>query len=280
MVKAKIILSKYLDLLLIIFIGRFTTELIISFGSTSINYYSIITLLIWLISDLLFKNASLFKRLFNLKILKLNGEMPKKWELIIRNALSFGVIDIIIILICGRTIGDFLLRTQVVTDVNSKIVKYHSQHSKIKAFVVGCFAILISFVYYSLNNVIAKMYENQSYKNFNLDIPVGCNLDYIYEENFNLIFYKKKTYKKYLCNNNINLNSWKEDIFINGENKEIEDRIIELIEKNFYHIKLNYRLSFDDDYSYYYINDNSYMYVIKFNQKKEIYIIEVMKKND
>lgn len=68
-----------------------------------------------LFKDLMFRNQSIGKKLFKLKVSTINGTTPNWGVLILRNlTVIIWPIEIILILIYNRRITDFILKTQVV----------------------------------------------------------------------------------------------------------------------------------------------------------------------
>lgn len=68
-----------------------------------------------LFKDLMFRNQSIGKKLFKLKVNTINGTTPNWGILILRNlTVIIWPIEIILILIYNRRITDFILKTQVV----------------------------------------------------------------------------------------------------------------------------------------------------------------------
>lgn len=67
-----------------------------------------------LIKDLIFKNQSIGKRIFHLKIVKNNNQLPKLFDLILRNiTLPIWPIEFIMLLIFKRRIGEYITGTKV-----------------------------------------------------------------------------------------------------------------------------------------------------------------------
>ncbi len=68
-----------------------------------------------LFKDLMFRNQSIGKKLFKLKISTINGNTPNQLILILRNlTVIIWPIEIILIFIYNRRIMDSILKTQVV----------------------------------------------------------------------------------------------------------------------------------------------------------------------
>lgn len=67
------------------------------------------------IKDLIFKNASIGKRLLHLKVVTEKNEIPKLYQLIIRNITLFiWPIDIIVFAITKKRIGEIVTETKVI----------------------------------------------------------------------------------------------------------------------------------------------------------------------
>lgn len=101
------------------FISMSIILIILNFNLDNIFYYININLVIFtflfLLKDLVFRNASIGKRALNLEILKSDNTVPSVSTLILRNIFVFlWPIDAILILANKRKIGDIIFKTKVV----------------------------------------------------------------------------------------------------------------------------------------------------------------------
>lgn len=79
----------------------------------------VIVLILVSIKDLIFRNASIGKRLLHLKIVTEKNEIPKLYQLIIRNITLFiWPIDIIVLAITKKRIGEIITKTKVINFEN------------------------------------------------------------------------------------------------------------------------------------------------------------------
>lgn len=69
-----------------------------------------------LIKDIVFRNASLGKVIFGLRVADAkDGSMPSKAKLVLRNTtFYFPYIELVVLLICKKTLGDMISSTEVV----------------------------------------------------------------------------------------------------------------------------------------------------------------------
>ncbi len=76
-----------------------------------------------LIKDLIFKNASIGKKILRLEIKKQNDEVPKFYIIVLRNVFTSILFPIEFVMIIGfsKTLGDMIFKTKVVE--KSKLVK-------------------------------------------------------------------------------------------------------------------------------------------------------------
>ena len=112
-------ISVYIDMMITGFISMSIILIILNFNLDNIFYYININLVIFtflfLLKDLVFRNASIGKRALNLEILKSDNTVPSVSTLILRNIFVFlWPIDAILILANKRKIGDIIFKTKVV----------------------------------------------------------------------------------------------------------------------------------------------------------------------
>lgn len=79
----------------------------------------IIFLLLYIIKDLLFKNQSIGKKIFNLYVVDKNNNKPSSIKLVLRNILILlWELDVILILLFGCKLCDFIFQTKVIENNN------------------------------------------------------------------------------------------------------------------------------------------------------------------
>ena len=111
--------SAYLDVMIIGSISQIIIILLTKFDIRKIfeNFYAYLLfgLFLFLLKDLVFRNASIGKRALNLEILKSDNTVPSISTLILRNIfVLLWPIDAILILANKRKIGDIIFKTKVV----------------------------------------------------------------------------------------------------------------------------------------------------------------------
>ncbi len=111
--------SAYLDIMIIGSISQIIIIFLTKFDIRKIfeNFYMYLLfgLFLFLLKDLVFRNASIGKRALNLEILKSDNTVPSVSTLILRNIFVFlWPIDAILILANKRKIGDIIFKTKVV----------------------------------------------------------------------------------------------------------------------------------------------------------------------
>ena len=111
--------SAYLDIMIIGSISQIIIIFLTKFDIRKIfeNFYAYLLfgLFLFLLKDLVFRNASIGKRALNLEILKSDNTVPSVSTLILRNIFVFlWPIDAILILANKRKIGDIIFKTKVV----------------------------------------------------------------------------------------------------------------------------------------------------------------------
>ena len=111
--------SAYLDIMIIGSISQIIIIFLTKFDIRKIfeNFYMYLLfgLFLFLLKDLVFRNASIGKRALNLEILKSDNTVPSVSTLILRNIfVLLWPIDAILILANKRKIGDIIFKTKVV----------------------------------------------------------------------------------------------------------------------------------------------------------------------
>ena len=111
--------SAYLDVMIIGSISQIIIIFLTKFDIRKIfeNFYMYLLfgLFLFLLKDLVFRNASIGKRALNLEILKSDNTVPSVSTLILRNIFVFlWPIDAILILANKRKIGGIISKTKVV----------------------------------------------------------------------------------------------------------------------------------------------------------------------
>lgn len=122
MLKEKRILAAIIDFYVIIYIYFLSLNLF-----NTISYFVLerfgsgIILLIFefiilfILKDIVFKNASVGKKLTKIEILKYDGSKPNTFELLFRNIFLFITpIELILILFKNKRIGDMIFKTKVI----------------------------------------------------------------------------------------------------------------------------------------------------------------------
>jgi uncharacterized RDD family membrane protein YckC len=130
--KLKRLMAIIIDFILIIFVSTIITTIITfdNFNLSASTFYKIISTSIYCIlfiamfisKDLLFKNASLGKKIFGLEIFLENNKIPNKKTIIKRTSFSFPLfpIDIILIILNNKTRGDVRYKTKIDFSKNYK----------------------------------------------------------------------------------------------------------------------------------------------------------------
>ena len=126
MLKAKRILAALLDYYILYF-GIYKILIFFRWNvfDNSIDYNlfkNIVTCFTWsyfLFKDLLFKNASISKKILRLEIVDIDGNRPKFYIIILRNSINrlyplIEVLDLVLILFCNLRISDIIFKTRVV----------------------------------------------------------------------------------------------------------------------------------------------------------------------
>lgn len=124
-IKVKRVVAALIDFYIVCFLssafigifsfGKFTVTLV------SIIMYLIVSFLILLVKDFVFKNASLGKRLFKLKVTKTDETKLTNIDIIKRNLplLILLPLEILLIIINNRRIGDVWAKTSIVFDIHN-----------------------------------------------------------------------------------------------------------------------------------------------------------------
>ena len=86
---------------------------------SKINFY--ITIFIVSIRNLVFKGKYTLRGIMNLEIIDKNNKTPNKWILTIRDFINYRLfpLNVLLILIFNKTIGDYIFKTLVVIKKNS-----------------------------------------------------------------------------------------------------------------------------------------------------------------
>ena len=86
---------------------------------SKINFY--ITIFIVSIRNLVFKGKYTLRGIMNLEIIDKNNKTPNKWILTIRDFINYRLfpLNVLLILIFNKTIGDYIFKTLVVSKKNS-----------------------------------------------------------------------------------------------------------------------------------------------------------------
>lgn len=86
---------------------------------SKINFY--ITIFIVSIRNLVFKGKYTLRGIMNLEIIDKNNKTPNKWILTIRDFINYRLfpLNVLLILIFNKTIGDYIFKTLVVSQKNS-----------------------------------------------------------------------------------------------------------------------------------------------------------------
>ena len=145
--RIKVILAKYLDLLLTIVVSYLLGDLLNILGVIEQNYFLNIWLLLWITSDLIFRNQSVFKKIFKIEILNSYEEKPSIFVLIVRNLFNVTIItDELCILIKGSYGVNFIskkLYSIRVIVIRRKNIYNSASHTE------------LSMVFYSYRKLIA-----------------------------------------------------------------------------------------------------------------------------
>ncbi len=81
-----------------------------------INIYYIVFFVIFSFKDLLYKNASIGKKILHLKVVTDDNKIPCKKIIILRNILDFiWPVNFIVLIISGKKIEDWFFKTNVVS---------------------------------------------------------------------------------------------------------------------------------------------------------------------
>ena len=82
------------------------------------NIFYIVFFVIFSFKDLLYKNASVGKKILHLKVVTDDNKIPCRKTIILRNVLTFiWPVDFIVLLISGKKIEDWFFKTNVVSSV-------------------------------------------------------------------------------------------------------------------------------------------------------------------
>ena len=85
-------------------------------------YQFFLVIIVFSFKDLVFKNKSIGKRKFGLEILDNNNNIPSKLALYLRNFTAvIWFVEIFLILLFNKRIGDFIFKTKVVS-CDTKII--------------------------------------------------------------------------------------------------------------------------------------------------------------
>lgn len=83
-----------------------------------VNVFYIIFFIIFSFKDLLYKNASVGKKILHLKVVTDDSKIPCKKIIILRNILDFiWPVNFIILIISGKKMEDWLFKTNVVSSI-------------------------------------------------------------------------------------------------------------------------------------------------------------------
>lgn len=95
---------------------------IVSFATPLHDMFLMIIFLLLLFKDIIFKNASIGKKIMNIEIRRYNNKLPNLTTIILRNAfLILWPIEILIFLIYNKSIGDMIFGTRI---IDSKSVTF------------------------------------------------------------------------------------------------------------------------------------------------------------
>ena len=121
--RIKRLISIFIDYMISLYI--MTPNLFLNI--VNIKWEGIIILVSFSMKDLIFKNQSIGKKIMKLEIVNKENEKPNKFILICRNLTVFiWPLEIILLLIFNKRIGDILFNTQVV-EVKNNIKQEQSQ---------------------------------------------------------------------------------------------------------------------------------------------------------
>lgn len=119
MLQKKRLLAIIIDYYLILFLS--SIPFIILIGNTlkittfSFNIYISLVMTFLILKDLVFKNASIGKKIMKIEVLKSNNYKPDMLIIILRNSfLIFWPIEAILFFVKGKRLGDIFLNTKVV----------------------------------------------------------------------------------------------------------------------------------------------------------------------
>ena len=83
-----------------------------------VNVFYIIFFISFSFKDLLYKNASVGKKILHLKVVTENNEIPCKKVIILRNILDFiWPINFIVLIISGKKIEDWFFKTNIISSM-------------------------------------------------------------------------------------------------------------------------------------------------------------------
>lgn len=121
--RIKRLISIFIDYMICLYIS----SPILFLDIIKFEYEVIIILILFSIKDLIFKNQSIGKKIMKLEIVNKENEKPNKLILICRNlTLYIWPLEIILLLIFNKRIGDILFNTQVV-EIKNNIKQEQSQ---------------------------------------------------------------------------------------------------------------------------------------------------------
>lgn len=117
--KIKRCISVYIDIMICSGIAMLIVLIISGFDLINFFYYFyeyiLVAMFLFLIKDIIFKNASIGKKIMNLKILKEDDTLPTIKTVILRNTfMILWPIDAILILANKEKLGDMFFKTKVV----------------------------------------------------------------------------------------------------------------------------------------------------------------------
>lgn len=119
MIKFKRIVAFYIDNMIVSGVSMLIFLIISNFDLVGIfyyfNWYIIVGLILTSLKDIVFRNASIGKKLLGIKIEKDDGKLPSILILILRNIFAIiWPIDAILVLCTNKKIGDLIFKTRVV----------------------------------------------------------------------------------------------------------------------------------------------------------------------
>lgn len=145
MINVKRVLAKYLDLIIILIFSILLITIFDLQKISNIKWYTLLKLFFYLTSDLIFLNKSLFKKIFKIQVLTCDDRIPKKKILIFRNLFDLGIINSLLSLITGKSIGDYLFKTKVVQIYTPATVKPLNNSNKLFLFK-KCILLFLSII--------------------------------------------------------------------------------------------------------------------------------------